>query len=170
MAVRYGVTMTMMGVIAYQMKQIRAGKEPVEWDDPKLLAAGLLQGGGLGIIGDLLFSDVNRFGGGLAVSLAGPMAGFLDDTRRLTIGNALEAIQGIDTNFGREVVKYGARYAPGADMWYFGPGVQRLFIDQMELMLDPKKAKAGFRREESTAKNQYGQKYWWAPGDALPGG
>ncbi|MGI9491707.1 MAG: hypothetical protein ACR2QF_04820 [Geminicoccaceae bacterium] len=169
MAVRYSVMMTMMGAIAFQAKQIRSGKEPVPWDDPKLWGAAMLQGGGLGLAGDLLFSDVNRFGGGLPQTLAGPMAGLLDDTRRLTIGNALELAQGDDTNFARELVKFGARYAPGADLWYTGPAFQRLFLDQAELMLDPKKAKAGFKRKETNARREMGQKYWWAPGDAAPG-
>ena len=168
MTVRYSVMMTVMGAIAFQAKQIRSGKEPVPWDDPKLWGAALLQGGGLGLAGDLLFSDVNRYGGGLASTLAGPMVGFLDDTRKLTIGNAIEAVQGEDTNFAKEVVNFTGRYAPGADFWYMGPAVQRLFIDQAKLMLDRKSAREEFRRKKTTARRDYNQRYWWEPGRTSP--
>ena len=49
-----------------------------------------IYGGGLGIFGDFLFADQNRYGGSMAKTMAGPVISFLDDLVRLTIGNTLE--------------------------------------------------------------------------------
>jgi hypothetical protein len=45
--------------------------------DPRTILAAWQQGGGLGIYGDYLFSQVNRFGGSLQETLAGPTIGEL---------------------------------------------------------------------------------------------
>lgn len=46
--------------------------------DPRTLAAALAQGGGVGILGDFLFGETNRFGGGLVGTVAGPVIGDAD--------------------------------------------------------------------------------------------
>ena len=43
----------------------------------------------------------------------------------------------------------------------------RLIADEMTAMIDPN-ANERFRRIERMAKKEYGQRFWWAPGDRLP--
>ena len=57
-------TTTVLGALALQAKDIAAGREPRPMDNKEFFAAAVAQGGGIGIFGDYLFSDVNRFGGG----------------------------------------------------------------------------------------------------------
>jgi hypothetical protein len=45
--------------------------------DPKTLMAALAQGGGVGLLGDFMFGETNRMGGGLIDTLAGPVLGDL---------------------------------------------------------------------------------------------
>lgn len=161
------ISTTLFGALAMQMKEISKGRDPRTALTPEFWGAALLQGGGLGILGDFLFNDVNRFGGGLESTIAGPVVGFLDDTRRLTIGNLQELATGKDTNFMRELISYGGRYTPGASIWYLRLGLERLVLDRLQMWGDPK-AKQKMRQLEAKYRRETGQEYWWAPGDTSP--
>ena len=56
-----------MGALAYELKQIAAGKTPTKPEDMgvRYWLNSLVYGGGLGIFGDFLFADQNRYGGSL---------------------------------------------------------------------------------------------------------
>jgi hypothetical protein len=167
------ITATLFGGLALQLKEIANGRDPRRMDmskyGAKFWGSALLQGGGLGIYGDFLFSDVNRFGGSLAATIAGPMAGRIDDLRRLTIGNALEYAQGDDkTNFGRELSNMIRSGTPGFSSWWFAREAwNRVLMDQMQYMMDPE-AHAAFRRQVQRRRTDYRQDFWWRPGEMEP--
>tara|TARA_B100000768_G_scaffold55347_1_gene53871 strand:- start:819 stop:1517 length:699 start_codon:yes stop_codon:yes gene_type:complete len=163
---------TVMGALALQLKEMSKGRDPRPMfgdsdETMRFWGAAFLQGGGLGIYGDFLFADVNRFGGGLAQTIAGPTVGFVDDVRRLTVGNVMEAATGEDTKIGSELARFAQDYTPGSSIWYARLGIERLVWDRLQIMTDPK-AKQKMRKRERKYKKDYGQKYWWAPGDAQP--
>lgn len=166
------ITSTALGALAYQAKQIQRGKDPLNMDPTskdgrRLWAAAMAQGGGLGIFGDFVFADASRFGGGPAVTFAGPVAGLIDDMARLTVGNAQQAAKGKDTHIGRETTRFIGRYLPGNSIWYSRLAFERLVLDQTQQMVDPEAGMA-FNRIESVARREYGQRYWWRPGKPLP--
>lgn len=161
------ISTTLMGALALQMKEISKGRDPRPMDDDAFWLAAFLQGGGLGIYGDFAFSDVNRFDRGLAETVAGPVVGFADDLRKLTVGNLVEAAQGEDTNAAREAIKFAGRYTPGSSLWYSRLALERMVLDQMQLYSDPK-ARSNMKRLESRFRREYGQKYWWRPGKTEP--
>lgn len=161
------ISTTLMGALALQMKEISKGRDPRPMDSNEFWLAAFLQGGGLGIYGDFAFSDVNRFDRGLAETVAGPVVGFADDLRKLTLGNMVQASQGDDTNFSREMIKFAGRYTPGSSLWYSRLALERMVLDQMQLYADPK-AKSNMKRLESKFRREYGQKYWWRPGKTSP--
>lgn len=161
------ISTTLMGALALQMKEISKGRDPRPMDDNAFWLAAFLQGGGLGIYGDFAFSDVNRFDRGLAETVAGPVVGFADDLRKLTVGNLVEASQGEDTNAAREMIKFAGRYTPGSSLWYSRLALERMVLDQMQLYADPK-ARSNMKRLESRFRREYGQKYWWRPGKTQP--
>jgi hypothetical protein len=136
-------------------------------ESPEFWGAALLQGGGLGIYGDFLFSDVNRYDRGLSETIAGPVVGFADDVRKLTIGNVTQAIKGEDTNIGSELINFAGRYTPGSTLWYSRLALERMVLDQGKLWADPD-AKSKMKRLESKYKREYGQNYWWRPGKTTP--
>jgi hypothetical protein len=84
--------------------------------DEKFWGAAAVQGGGLGLFGDFIFSDVNRYGQGFAMTVAGPMASFANDTFDLTFGNLFQAISGEETNILGEGIKFVENITP--DPWY----------------------------------------------------
>ena len=166
------ISTTVMGALAMQLKEVSKGRDPREMigdteETAKFWFAALMQGGGLGIFGDFLTSGTSRFGSGLADTVAGPVVGAIDDVSKLTIGNLYQAATGQDTNVASELVKFTQRYTPGSSLWYGRLALERKVWDQMQLMTDPK-AKSKFRRVESKARTETGQKYWWGPGDTTP--
>ena len=75
-------------------------------DEPEFWGAAMMQGGGMGIYGDYLFGSVNRFGGGFAGSLAGPVTSRASNLWNLTGGNVIQFAQDEPTNLGRESVAF----------------------------------------------------------------
>ena len=161
------ISTTVMGALALQLKEMSKGRDPRPMTDTEFWMAAFLQGGGLGIYGDFLFSDVNRFDRGLAETVAGPVVGFGNDLKNLTIGNLMEAASGEDTNIASEMINFAGRYTPGSSLWYMRLGLERLVLDQMRLATD-KKARQKFRKLEGRYRRDTGQKYWWRPGRREP--
>ena len=161
------ITGAFMGAMALQMKEIAKGRDPQDMNDPKFWGSALLQGGGLGIYGDFLFANRNRFGGGLPETIAGPTVSFIGDSLDLTIGNAYQAVTGEDTKFAGEAVDFAKKYMPGSSMWYLRLANERLIFDQLDLMANPKAAK-DMRRLEKQYMRERGQRYWWRPSKTSP--
>jgi hypothetical protein len=156
-------TTTVLGGVALQAKDIAAGREPRPVDE-KFFFASFQQGGGLGIFGDFLFSDVNRFGGGISQTLFGPTGELLDTTVKLTLGNVREAVSGEETNVLGESVQFLNRYTP--DIWQTQLFSDAVF-DQIQLLADPD-ADRRFNRIMRKREKEYDQGYWWRKGEILP--
>jgi hypothetical protein len=161
------ISTTVMGALALQLKEMSKGRDPRPMTDQQFWLAAFLQGGGLGIFGDFMFSNINRFDRGLAETIVGPVVGFADDVRQLTLGNLVEAASGEDTNVASEMIYFAGRYTPGSSLWYARLGLERLVMDQLRLQTDPK-ARSKMRRLESRYRREYGQQYWWKPGEVQP--
>jgi hypothetical protein len=115
------VTTTLLGAIAKQLKSVTAGRD---MQDPRSVAfwgSAALQGGGFGIYGDFLFSNINRYGGGFKSALSGPLVERANDFWNLTAGNAVQLASGEKTHFGRELVKFARGNIPGGNIWYLKP-------------------------------------------------
>lgn len=156
---------TILGALALQMKETSKGRDPRDMTTAGFWAAALVQGGGLGIFGDFFFSDVNRFGGSMAQTAAGPGVGFAEDAIRFTVGNVQEALAGDDTNIGRETVDLLRRYTPGGSLWYLRAAYEREVLDQLQRVIDPK-AHRSFRRKMKSAQD-YDTKYFYKPGSSV---
>ena len=137
------LTSTVLGAMAMALKDMAAGRDPRRWTDeetyldPDVWGAALLQAGGLGIYGDFLCANTNRFGGGLASTVAGPLVERVNTLRNFTVGNAQQLIQGKPTNFGEEGVKLLRQNTPGGTLWYLRLAYERMLLDQLQMMVDP---------------------------------
>jgi len=157
-------TTTVLGGMSLQLKDLAAGRDPRSMTDIKFFAAALVQGGGLGIVGDLLFSDVNRFGGGVVSTAFGPTGELIDKGFSLTLGNIQEAIRGEETNVLGEAAQFAERYSP--DAWQIHL-IKGALFDQIQNLADPsfeKKVNRTLRKRE----REYNQEYWFRPGDITP--
>lgn len=159
---------TVMGALGVQLKEMAKGNEPRPMDDTSFWTAAALQGGGLGIIGDLTSASTTRLGGGLMGYFAGPVIGLGNDIGALTFGNMAEAMRGDETHVGRDVTKFLKRYTPGTTLWQTRAAMDRLVWDQLQILLDPE-ADAAMRRDVRRQQREYGNGEWWASGELTPG-
>lgn len=159
---------TAMGALSLQIKEMAKGNDPRPMDSTKFWGAALLQGGGVGIVGDLLAAGDTRMGGGLAEYIAGPVIGFAGDVQRTTVGNVLEFARGEDTNIGRDVSKLVTRNTPVlSSLWYTRTAVDRLLFDELQMLLDPE-ATASMRASAQRRQREYGTTSFWRDAEPVP--
>lgn len=162
-----------MGLVAMQAKQIANGKDPVTLDPTtgkglRNYGAGLLQGGGLGIFGDFFGQDQTRYGNTFAATLAGPVAGLAESVLGdFVIKNLQLAGKGEQTHLAGDALYTAARFLPGSSLWMGRLAFQRGVVDQLALMIDDR-APARFARVEAEASKNFGQSFWWRPGQIQP--
>lgn len=161
------ISTTLMGALVLQLQEMRKGRDPRAIDTKEFWGAALMQGGGLGIYGDLLFSNVNRYGGGLEDTIAGPVVNLANNIKNLTIGNISQAMKGEDTNVLSEAVKFASTYMPGSTIWYLNLMMQRELIERIQLWIDPNYMDR-LNRMQNKYLNETGQEYWWRPGEISP--
>lgn len=168
----FTASMTMVGGIANQLLNVASGRDfqtmdPTTKEGLAFWGAAALKGGGMGILGDFLFSDLNRYGGGMADTLAGPMWQFATDATNLTFGNLKQAVMGEDTKAAAELLRFVNNYAPGSRIWYLRTLKDRLLVDTLAEMADPQAAKKARQRERKMFK-ETGQRMFWRFGESLP--
>lgn len=158
------------GGLAAQLKTVIAGKDPQPMDDPKFLARAIVQSGGLGIFGDLLYNSTTSFGGGFLQTLGGPiLGGLIPNVGQLTVGNAARAIDGDDateTRIGRDAAKLIRSEVPGSNLWYLRLAGQRQFMDELQRLIDAD-ADQYFASQVKRATAE-GTEFWSPPGGDWP--
>lgn len=160
--------LTLGGGLALQIKNIINGKDPMPMTDPRFWLQALQTGGGFGLLGDFMFADLSRQNQSLGATLMGPTIGGANDLLQLTIGNLQQAIQGKKTNAGRELVNTLGRYAPVvSSMWYLRGAYRRVFLDQLQYLLDPE-AHKNWREQEQRLHTETRQGLWWRGGEISP--
>ncbi len=167
------IAMTLLGALAMQMKQIVAGRDPKSLDPTTrdgLFGWGhaVIQGGGLGVFGDMLGADKTRQGDSWASMAAGPLANLAEDVGgKWLLANLQRAAEGKPTQWLGEGYWVASRYLPGSNVFWFKLAFQRAVVDQLGLMIDPK-APERFAKIEAAAKQNYGQSSWWRHGQLAP--
>lgn len=150
---------TIAGAITAQMQTVISGKDPQPMDTPQFWGQALIRGGGLGIYGDLVYSARTRGGEGVYELLGGPVVG--------GIANGLALLTGGEKLSGKSFAQYLKGWTPGSTLWYARTAVDRLIFDQIQSLVDPN-YRQSFQRYERRIKKDYGQGFWWGPGDPLP--
>lgn len=161
------ISTTLFGGMALQLKSMASGRDPQDMTDSAFWGAALLQGGGLGIYGDFLFSNINRYGGGFSTTFGGPLMQRANDAWNLTAGNIAQLASGEKTHFGRELVKFMKGNTPGSSIWYTKLAWERIVWDQLQYLVDPEANKA-FKQRQRFFDKEFGQGFWWRPGQATP--
>jgi hypothetical protein len=173
-AVAFAGATTIGGLLAIQLKEIAKGKDPRPIPGPdaeplehaELWGAAMLQGGGFGIFGDFLSATENRFGGGIAGTIAGPAAGTVNNVAGLGFSSG-KALMGDDkANPGRDLVKVIKQETPGQSLWYSRLAFERLLADQLQEQIDPNYRQSYRAIERRAAEKE--QDFWWEPGETSP--
>lgn len=161
------IATTAMAALSMQLKEMANGRDPKAMDTPEFWGGAFLLGGGMGIWGDFLFSNVNRYGGGLEDTIAGPVINMANSIKNLTYGNVQQLIQGEDTNFAGESLRMLETYMPGKTLWYMKLLWQRMLFERLHLYIDPKYQQR-LNRMQTKYLKETGQHYWWKPGQETP--
>lgn len=153
---------TLCGGVSMALKDLKNGKTPrsyfgADWNTAKTWTAAMAQGGGLGIYGDFLFSDVSRLQSGPFEALSGPSIG--------NIGSALIlAAQSRDylvDDSGKapplsRAFNLALGNVPLVNSFFIKPLLNYLFLYHIQDQLNP-----GFlSRQESKLRQSTGQEYY----------
>lgn len=96
---------------------------PVRPVTPESMLAGLAQGGGMGILGDFLFGETNRMGGGFLSTLAGPVIGDVANLTDLVKSGIADTTgpghkNGQFADLWPNLAHFGVRHIPFANLAY----------------------------------------------------
>lgn len=170
-----GAGMTMVGALGTQLREMSKGRDPLPMDNPAFLGKAFLSGGALSIWGDFLFSGVNEYGRGPAELVGGPLVGLLGDTTDLVLGDVFQwagtvgslSNDGFKSKTSAKAVEFARRYTPGTSIWWARLALERQVFDRLQELADPK-AYQKQRNKVRNRKRDYGQEYWWKPGQEAP--
>lgn len=150
------------GAAVVQARQMLQGKDPIDMSRPKFWWQASVQGGGLGFYGDLIGGTTAAADRSVVGKFAGPIGGLIDDA-----GQAVSAaVQGKPSAIGKgiDLVKH---ITPGSNLWFSRLATDRLVYDQIHRAIDPTYAE-GFARREQRMMKEYGQSFWFRPGETSP--
>lgn len=156
--------LTTMGYVAMSLKDMARGKDPKDTTDARTWGAAFIQGGGVGILGDFLFSTQNRFGGGLGATLAGPLLGDAITAAELGFGAIANAAKGEAPDGAAKALRLGVGVTPGASLWYARAALERAVLHDLQEYLSP----GYLSRMQARAQKDFNQRYWWEPGQMEP--
>lgn len=147
-AMAYLMMTTMaFGYLAGAMKDTIKGKTPKDPMKLETVYASLAQGGGLGIMGDILLNDASGFGRSATAALMGPTFGTFDDLAKIYSA-------GIRGEGGaRQVVMTGINAIPFNNLFYTRAALDQMILLQMQEELNP----GYLRRMEQNMRRTYGQ-------------
>jgi hypothetical protein len=155
---------TVLGYFVMQAKELMKGRSPRE-NTPATLVAAMMQGGGLGIYGDFLFGEYNRFGGGALETLAGPGVGTVAEVFNL-YQKSLGVITGSGDTLAGDVVALAKGNIPFANLFYLKGALDYLLWYQLQETINP----GYLKRMERRVKKENNQTYWAPPSSVVATG
>jgi hypothetical protein len=174
---QFFTAMTVAGAVSLQIREMLKSRDmrPMVDEngapDPYFWKDAALQGGGLGILGDLtgaLTRDPLRENG-WAEFVAGPFGSAVGDLARAgatAVPHKLSDGDWSTGNPGKAAVQLAGRYVPGGNLWYTRTAFQHFVLDELSQAIDPTYLESQQRVQQWAADNHQG--LWWQPGPALP--
>jgi hypothetical protein len=169
----YGAAMmtslTALGAVAFQTKQLVQGKDPIDMTTPKFWTRAMAQGGGMGIVGDFLLTDPTENPGDATANaiknVAGPTVGSAFDIGyKLGVENIYEAANDKDTHFAAESIRTARSHLPYVNLWYAKAALDHAGLHALQESVSP----GYLSRMQQRARRDWNQDYWWNPGTGAP--
>lgn len=155
------LAMTALGYASMSIKDMLKGRQPRSPENPKVWAAAMLQGGALGIFGDLLLGEANRFGGGLLSTLAGPVLGTIRDVDELRSRMMYDDPDARDV--GASAFKLLINNTPYINLFYTRPILDYFILYNIQESLNP----GYLARMEQRVRTENKQEFWLRPTEAM---
>lgn len=154
---------TLGGAALVQAQSVIAGRDPNDMASPQFWIEAAMRGGGLGMMGDFVYSGTTRGGEGITQLVAGPGPGAIIGAT----GDLLQTMAGNKEVSGKTLAQHMKAWTPGSSLWYSKLATDRLIFDNIQSMIDPD-YRSSFARYERRMKKDFGQTFWWGPGDTIP--
>ncbi len=155
---------TVLGGLVVQLKELANGNDPATmWDsdDPEktvdFFKRSFVAGGGLPVLGDILVAGMDTSGRDAGDFIAGPFGSDFKSILSLTVGNATQLSNGVETNAGNEAFKFLKGKVPSQNLWYTKAAANRLIFDEMQDMIAPGYREKLLRKAE---REQDRTRYW----------
>ena len=145
---------TIFGYLSMTAKDLFSGKEARDPKDMRTVWSSIAQGGGGGILIDLINAEFSKSNGGLATTLAGPV---ISDLEGLAKGFA-DVVKGKPGKAGVQLIKLLEANTP-VDVWFLKPAYEHYVGWQLKEMMDP----GYFSRMSNTIRKNTGQEFWLKP-------
>jgi hypothetical protein len=130
--------LTVAGYMAMTMKDLAKGywppRDPL---DPKVITAALTQGGALGIYGDFLFGEANRFGSGALETFSGPFIGTLSDIVNVPLKARTALEKGERPKMAGDILNLALQNTPFINLTYARPALDVLFLNSLRNWASP---------------------------------
>lgn len=165
------VSLASLGMIAMQAKQVTSGKDPIDMTGPhaaKAWAKAMAQGGAMSIAGDMVLNDPGNSGNDWIRSTMGTVAGPAISTATQAAAIPIETVwnraKGKQTHAAAETIQLVRQNAPYVNLWYAKAAVDHAGMQALQENLSP----GYLGRMQQQARKDWGQSYWWRPGQAAP--
>lgn len=154
------VATTVFGYLAGAAKDTARGRTPKDPANPETWVAAMAQGGGLGIYGDFLFGEFNKYGHSAIATLAGPTLSNLEDLARLYSrmkdGDPVAA----------QSVRITLNNTPFINLFYTRMALDYLVLHQLQESVNP----GYLSRLEGRIMKENHQKFYFPPTQSVPYG
>lgn len=154
--IQLAIGAAIMGYITMTLKNLAMGLTPRPPNSGATWAAAMMQGGGFGILGDFLFGEYSRFGGGLGDTLLGPVFG-QSTTELMNIWNEMK--DGRYRDIAPEASRLITNNLPFVNLFYTRAALNYLFLHSLQEAMNP----GYLRRAERRLKERTGQTYFLSP-------
>lgn len=154
------VGMTTFGYISMALKDIIKGREPRDPRDWKTMQAAMLQGGAMGLLGDFILGQSNRFGGGFLASAMGPTAAEIENLVKL-----LHSVRDGDDPSAKGL-KLLTGNMPFMNLFYIKTALDYAILYNMQEAMNP----GYLSRMESRIKRENNQEFLVKPSSIVPHG
>ena len=135
---------TILGGLVVQLKELANGNDPsTMWDseDPDktidFMKRSFVAGGGLPVLGDILVAGTDTSGRDTGDFIAGPFGSDFKTILSLTVGNATQAANGIESNAGNEAFRFLKGKIPAQNLFYTKAATNRMIFDNFQDMIAP---------------------------------
>lgn len=169
------LAMTMAGgYLRMSINDVAMGNTPRSPMQPATMLAALAQGGGIGILGDFLFGETNRMGGGLLGTLAGPVVGDADQLAKIFQRFRSESISDDPNEQAKafqhtwpDLAHFGVKHIPFANLIYLKGALDYMLWYHLYEAASPGWwERTNQRMQKETGRTMMG----YTPGGAVPYG
>jgi hypothetical protein len=140
---------TVYGFLSMAAKDILKNRTTKSLRRPETWMAAAVQGGGVGLYGDFLFGQYDRFGGGLVGRLAGPMVGEVSNLYDL-----FQKARAGDPKAG-DLIHFALNNTPFINLFYLRAALDLAVLNQLQEWASP----GTLARRQRTVLQQFGQQY-----------